>query len=43
MQIHNFLTKIASIYKVGLFVLSIYALSFIIVTISNFINYLKNK
>jgi hypothetical protein len=37
------ITKIASIYKVGLFVLSIYVLSFIIVTISNLINYIKNK
>lgn len=35
--------KIASIYKVGLFVLSIYVLSFVVVSISNMIDYIKNK
>jgi hypothetical protein len=35
--------KIASIYKVGIFALSLYVLSFAIVSIGNLITYIKNK
>lgn len=35
--------KIASIYKVGLFALSIYLLSFLVVTMGDFITFVKNK
>lgn len=37
------LIKIASIYKVGIFVLSLYVLSFAIASLSNMFNYIKNK
>jgi hypothetical protein len=35
--------KMASIYKVGLFVLSIYLLSFLVVTMGDFFTFIKNK
>ena len=35
--------KMASIYKVGLFVLSIYLLSFLVVTMGDFFTFIKKQ
>lgn len=35
--------KIAPIYKIGIFLMSLYVLSFIIVSLVNFFTFIKNK
>ena len=35
--------KIASIYKIGIFLMSLYILCFLIVSLGNFFTFIKNK
>lgn len=35
--------KIASIYKIGIFLMSLYVLCFLIVSLGNFFTFIKNK
>jgi hypothetical protein len=37
------LIKIASIYKIGIFLMSLYILCFLIVSLGNFFTFIKNK